>query len=120
MTDTDTDTTAGTDAYDSKVFEENSRNMDKAARVNMLLYPVGGVLIGFGLGAGVVCCGMLKAVATLYGGAAGGYAGYRYGLVRATELRSQAQSALCLAEIERNTRQAPDSGGKGLFGRLAG
>lgn len=110
--------------YDPKIFEQNSRNMDQSAKMSVLLYPVGGVLIGFALGAGVVCCGLIKAAATLAGGAAGGYSGYRYGLVRATELRSQAQTAMCLAEIERNTRntrktQAPDESsfervGKGM------
>lgn len=109
--------TSMTNTYDPKVFEENSQNMDKAAKMNVLLYPVGGALIGFGLGAGVVCCGMLKTLATLIGGAAGGYSGYRYGVVRGTELRTQAQAALCLAEIERNSRKTPESGGKGLFGR---
>ncbi|GEM_PF-3859843 len=112
------DTETGPRTYDSKVFEENSRNMDQAAKMNMLLYPVGGVLIGFGLGAGVVCCGLLKALATLAGGAAGGYSGYRYGYVRGTELRTQAQAALCLAEIERNTRNNKGTGEKGLFERL--
>jgi hypothetical protein len=117
-TGTDTGTGTGTGTYDPKIFEENSRNMDQTAKMNVLLYPVGGVLIGFGLGAGVVCCGLLKAAATLAGGAAGGFSGYRYGLVRGTELRSQAQVALCLAEIERNTRKTPGSGGKSLFGRF--
>ena len=119
-TDTDTRTDTGTDTgtYDPKIFEENSRNMDQTAKMNVLLFPIGGVLIGFGLGAGVVCCGLLKAAATLAGGAAGGFSGYRYGLVRGTELRSQAQAALCLAEIERNTRKTPGSGGKSLFGRF--
>jgi hypothetical protein len=124
MTDTATDTGTGTDTgtstYDPKIFEENSRNMNQSAKMNLLLYPVGGVLIGFGLGAGVVCCGLLKAAATLAGGAAGGFSGYRYGLVRGTELRSQAQVALCLAEIERNTRKTPGSGMKGLFERFGG
>lgn len=106
-----------TTTYDPKIFEKNSRNMDQSAKMNVLLYPIGGALIGFGLGAGVVCCGLLKAAATLAGGAAGGYSGYRYGVVRGTELRTQAQAALCLAQIERNTRKAPeDAGGKGLFG----
>lgn len=124
MTDNDTfDTTStfdDTEAYDPKIFEENSRNMDQAAKMNMLLYPIGGVLIGFGLGAGVVCCGLLKAAATLAGGVAGGYSGYRYGVVRGTELRTQAQAALCLAAIERNTRKTPGQEEKGLFERLMG
>ena len=99
-----------TDAYDPKVFEANSRNMDQTAKVNVLIYPVGGLLIGFGLGASAVCCGLLKAASTLAGGAIGGIMGYRYGLVRGTVLRTQAQAALCLAEIERNTRKPPDAG----------
>jgi uncharacterized protein YcfJ len=70
-----------------------------------VLYPVGGTLLGFALSANVVCCGLLKAMATLAGGAAGGYAGHRYGQVRATELRAQSQTSMCLAEIERNTRK---------------
>ncbi len=119
-TETGTETGIETDTatYDASIFEKNSRNMDQTAKMNLLLYPVGGVLIGFGLGAGVVCCGLLKAAATLAGGAAGGFSGYRYGLVRGTELRTQAQAALCLAEIERNTRKTPGSGGKSLFGRF--
>jgi hypothetical protein len=81
--------------------------MYQSAKMTVLLFPVGGALVGFALGAGVVCCGLLKAAVTLAGGAAGGYAAYRYGLVRATELRSQAQTSMCLAEIERNTRKTP-------------
>lgn len=103
--------------YDPKIFEANSRNMDQSARMTVLLYPVGGVLVGFALGAGVVCCGLLKAAATLAGGAVGGYSAYRYGLVRATEIRSQAQTAMCLAEIERNTRKSPGAV-EGLFARF--
>ncbi len=91
--------------YDPKVFEEHSRNMYQSAKMTMALFPVGGVLVGFALGAGLVCCGLLKAAATLAGGGLGGYAAYRYGLVRATEIRSQAQTSMCLAEIERNTRK---------------
>lgn len=109
-----------TDTYDPKIFEQNSRNMNQSAKMNVLIYPVGGALIGFGLGASLVCCGLLKAAATLVGGAVGGYSAYRYGLVRGTELRTQAQAALCLAQIERNSRKTPDSGEKGLFGLFGG
>lgn len=118
--DLNADTGVGNETYDPKIFEENSRNMEKAAKMNVLLYPVGGILIGFGLGAGMVTAGMFKAVATLYGGAVGGYAGYRYGKVRGTELRTQAQAALCLAEIERNTRKTPDSGEKSRLSSFFG
>jgi putative effector of murein hydrolase len=93
-------------AYDPKVFAENYRNTDQSAKMMVALFPVAGTLLGFALGANVVCCGLFKAVTTLAGGAAGGYAGHRYGLVRAAETRTQAQTAMCLAEIERNTRQA--------------
>lgn len=93
--------------YDPKIFEEYGRNMEQSAKMAKFLFPVGGVLVGFSLGAGVlVASGLLKAAATLAGGAAGGYVGYRYGIVRATVLRNDAQASLCLAEIERNTRQA--------------
>ncbi len=91
-------------SYDSKIFEEYSRNVYQSAKLMAVLYPVGGALLGFSLGANLVCCGLLKAVATLAGGGVGGYAGHRYGLVRATEMRAQSQNSMCLAEIERNTR----------------
>ncbi|MGB5736824.1 MAG: hypothetical protein WBM40_20525 [Thiohalocapsa sp.] len=93
-------------SYDPKIFEEYSRNVRQSAKFMVVLYPLGGALLGFGLGANLVCCGLLKAAATLAGGAAGGYAGHRFGLVRATEMRAQSQTSMCLAEIERNTRRA--------------
>jgi uncharacterized protein YcfJ len=91
--------------YDPRVFEEYSRNVLQSAKLMAALYPVGGALLGFGLGANLVCCGLLKTVATLAGGVAGGYAGHRYGMVRATEMRAQSQTAMCLAQVERNTRR---------------
>ncbi|MBK1634021.1 hypothetical protein CKO31_25540 [Thiohalocapsa halophila] len=93
-------------SYDPKIFEDYSRNVHQSAKLMAALYPVAGTLLGFALGANLVCCGLLKAVGTLAGGAVGGYAGHRYGLVRATEMRAQSQTSMCLAEIERNTRRA--------------
>ena len=92
--------------YNPEIMEEHSRNMDQSAKITATLFSVAGVLIGFALGASLFSVGLLRTVGTLAGGAVGGYAGFRYGSVRATELRSKAQTSLCLAEIERNTRKA--------------
>jgi hypothetical protein len=91
--------------YDPKIMEEHSRNMDQSAKITAVLYSGAGVVVGFALGAGLFHVGLLKVISTLAAGAVGGYTGYRYGKVRTTELRSQAQTSLCLAEIERNTRR---------------
>ena len=46
-----------------------------------------------------------KALGLLIGGVIGGFAGYREGQARSFLLRLQAQLALCMVEIEANTRR---------------
>ncbi len=85
--------------YNPKVLEKNSKQMYWSADVATVLLPVVGVAVG-----GMLGYALLKSVGALAGGALGGYLGLQYSDVKATALRSQAQTALCLAEIEKNTR----------------
>jgi uncharacterized protein YcfJ len=80
--------------------------MYRSARLTQLLFSIIGALVGLALGAGVFHRALLRMIGTLAGGAAGGFAGFRYGGVRATEIRAKAQAAMCLAEIEQNTRRS--------------
>jgi len=87
--------------YNPEVMEKSSQHMYWSADITALVWPAIGVLLGGSIGYGIA-----KTVGALAGGAAGGYIGLQYGESKATALRGQAQTALCLAEIEKNTRKA--------------
>lgn len=96
--------------YDPNVIEKYSASMYQSADRTATMFPVVGVLLGVAVGANLLNYGLLKAIGAVVGGGAGGYLGYRYDITKSMALRSQAQSALCLAEIERNTRSASPEG----------
>jgi len=90
--------------YDPQEMEKNGHHLYWAATVTSALYPVVGIVVGSAIGFSLFKLTLLKAAGAVGGGFIGGYLGDRQGNVKATEMRAQAQSALCLAEIERNTR----------------
>ncbi len=90
--------------YDPTIFRDYGRSMYRSARLTQLLFSAIGTLLGLALGAGVFHRSLLRVIGTLAGGAVGGFTGFRYGGVRATEIRAKAQAAMCLAEIEQNTK----------------
>lgn len=93
-------------SYDPKIFRDYGQSMYHSARLTQLLFATIGTLVGLALGAGVFHRSLLKVIGTLAGGAVGGFTGFRYGGVRATEIRAKAQAAMCLAEIEQNTKRS--------------
>jgi len=90
--------------YDPKVLKKHSKNLYWSADLTTIIFPVLGIIVG-----GSVGYGMFKLVGAAAGAAIGGYAGLRYGDNQATQMRSQAQTSLCMAQIEENTRKSPQS-----------
>jgi len=94
-------------AYDSKVLYEFADRLYKQASRIVLSYTIAGVVIGLMLGGGAAVAAEARdsawvvaiVVAVLFGAA-----GFSMGQEKAFSLRLQAQTALCHAKIEENTR----------------
>jgi outer membrane lipoprotein SlyB len=91
--------------YDPKIIEQHSNRLYFSADISRWLFPVGGLLLGFGIGYGV-----FKTLGAVVGGASGVYIGKRMGELKALEIKAKAQQNLCLARIEENTRERSGSG----------
>lgn len=89
-------------AYDPSVIHDFAERMYRSA-FNVLVFAViagviGGFVGGYALGGGKAFWGVLGAIL-------GCVVGYFVGLERGFWLKLEAQRALCLAEIEANTRR---------------
>ncbi|MFI4920306.1 MAG: hypothetical protein ACHQAZ_01540 [Gammaproteobacteria bacterium] len=90
--------------YDKKIIEQFADKLYKRANSTIITYAFLGVLVGLFLGLaafGVTKSGLLFLLSLVVSG----FIGYAIGSDKAFNLKFQAQSALCLAEIETNTRK---------------
>ncbi len=85
--------------YDPKVIHRSSQRLYFSAKITKVLYPATGILLGAGVG-----FGLFKLAGAVLGGASFGYVGKRLGELKALELESQAQTAICFTRIEEHTR----------------
>lgn len=90
--------------YDPKVIRKFSDQMYFSSEIIRVILPVAGVLIGGVIGYGLFKMTGTKLLGAAVGGAGAGYLGMRMGDVKATQFKSDAQMAMCLAAIEENTR----------------
>lgn len=96
--------------YDSAIIQKFADRLYKQAASIIATYTVVGVFLGLGLGALLLLAAKAKLnadIVTVIAAVAGGIIGYSRGTERAFSLRLQAQTALCQAQIEQNTRGAP-------------
>ena len=94
-------------AYDSKVLYEFADRLYRQASRIVLSYTMVGALIGFLLGGGAAVAADVRDSAMVAGIVVAllfGAAGFSMGQEKAFTLRLQAQTALCQARIEENTR----------------
>lgn len=85
--------------YDASIIREFAQSLYNQAESTVLIYTIGGIVIGVGLGY------LISTVALLIGAVIIGGIGYMIGQARAFQLKLQAQVALCQVQIEENTRQ---------------
>lgn len=93
--------------YNAKVIYEHAENLNKQSKSAVPLH------FFIGLFSGIIIAGGVSAVMLVgfdflisaIGALAGGFMGYAAGQQRASELKLQAQLALCQAKIEENTRR---------------
>ena len=92
--------------YDAKIIFEFADRLYKQAAYVVISYAVFGGLIGLIIGGvgGTVLPAIGGAVGAITGALALGVIGYSMGQQHAFALRLQAQTALCHARIEENTR----------------
>jgi sulfite exporter TauE/SafE len=94
-------------AYDSKVFYDFADRLYKRASRIVLSYAVVGAVLGFVIGGGGAAAADARDSAIVVGiivAVLFGAAGFSMGQEKAFTLRLQAQTALCQAKIEENTR----------------
>lgn len=87
--------------YDQKIIVEFASRLYSRATSVVATYTVFGVLVGAGAGGAIG-----HGAGALIGAVIGGAIGYSMGSEKAFQYRLQAQTALCQAQIESNTRRA--------------
>ncbi|MFN8487767.1 MAG: zinc ribbon domain-containing protein [Caldilineaceae bacterium] len=85
--------------YDASIITEFAQRLYDQANLVLLLFTIGGIVIGGGGGA------LLSPGIALIGALILGLIGYFIGQTRAFQLKLQAQMALCQVAIEENTRK---------------
>lgn len=87
--------------YDSGVIYQAAERLNRSAQTTIAIYTIAGILLGLvggsSLGRGMGLLALLGAVIL-------GVLGFAIGTQRAFVLKLQAQTALCQAKVEENTR----------------
>lgn len=90
--------------YDEKIIHEFADQLYRRANTIIALFSLVGAIIGLFAGWGVGQYGTKRFIYALIAGGIGGGIGYYIGTARAFVLKLQAQTALCQAQIEKNTK----------------
>lgn len=91
--------------YDKKVIEQFAEKLYKRANSTIISYAFLGLLIGLFMGLAVFAT-TKHGLYSLLSFSVITFIGYTIGSDKAFNLKFQAQEALCLAQIETNTRKA--------------
>ena len=89
--------------YDAKIIIQFAQSLYDQANSVLILFTIIGVVVGGGGGS------ILSTEAALIGAIILGAIGYALGQARASQLRLQAQLALCQVAIEENTRKLAEA-----------
>jgi hypothetical protein len=78
--------------YDKEVIQQHSKRMYLSAKVTRIAFPVIGALIGGSIG-----YKMFKVIGAVAGGAGVGYVAYKYGNLKALQIKStESKAKLCV------------------------